>query len=238
MSLLLTLISGLFFIVGIVIYNHSKHQKEITLVSMSCASVVIFGLIITDLVPELMEIGKWWFILFVLLGLIVLIIIDKMIPHHHHHHHENDELEPDHQNHLEHIGLVTIIALLLHNMIECMALYSVSSNNLKNGILMLLGISLHNLPLGFQIANYNKDKRNLFWLILLVFSGFIGGLIVCLFGSLSIELEGAIIAITVGMLIHILIFELLKEVLVNIKKKETIYGIIIGGIILVIINLI
>ena len=38
------------------------------------------------------------------------------------------------------------------------------------------------------------------------------------------------------MLLHILFFELLKEVLEEIDKKDTIYGIIIGIILLFLIN--
>lgn len=238
MALLFTLISGLFFGVGIVIYNLVNNKKALTYISMSCAAVVILGLILTDLIPELIEIDKWWLILFIVAGLIILLGIDKLIPHHHHHHHENDEMGEDHQNHLEHIGIVTMIALVFHNMIEGMALYSVSMNDIKSGALMLLGISLHNLPLGFQIANYKNAKKNKLMLILLILSGFIGGLLFSVFGSLNETIEGMIIALTMGMLIHILIFELLHEILENKNKKETFYGIIIGSIILVIINLI
>lgn len=238
MALLLTFISGLFFLFGIIVQHNVKHKREFTYFSISCAAVVIVGLIATDLVPELLEISNWWIFLFIFVGLILLIIIDKFIPHHHHDHHENDDEGKDHQNHLEHIGVITIIALLLHNLTEGMALYSVTSNDLKSGILMLLGVGLHNLPFGFQIANYNYDKKNRWLVILLVLSGAIGGLVFSVFGSLNEIAEGIVIAITIGMLLHILLFELLKEVTRNIKKKESIYGIIIGIILLIIINLI
>lgn len=238
MALLLTFCSGLFFLVGIIAYHFASHKKEIAVASIATAAVVIIGLIVGDLVPELIEINKWWVILFVLLGLIILMMMDKLIPHHHHDHHENDEEESEHQGHLKHIGIITILALLLHNIIEGMALYSVAVTNLKSGVLMLLGIGLHNLPFGFQIATYSKDKKSIFLIVLLVLSGFVGGLLFSIFGEFNATFEGIIIGITLGMILHILIFELLKEVLSNIKKKETIYGIIIGIILLIMINLI
>lgn len=238
MAMFLTFMSGLFFLLGIIIYRNTKHQKQLTVASMSCAAVVIIGLILTDLLPEALEIGKWWIFLFIILGLVLLFLLDKIVPHHHHHHHENDEDGLEHQNHLEHIGVITILALLLHNVTEGMALYGVATNNLKNGLLMLLGVGLHNLPFGFQIANYNKDKKNTWLIVLLVLSGGLGGIIFYLFGQMNEYLEGIIIAITIGMLLHILLFELLNEVKENIKKKETIYGIIIGIILLIVINLI
>ena len=158
--------------------------------------------------------------------------------HHEHEHHEDDEEKIDHVLHMEHISTVTITALLLHNMIEGMALYGVASNNIKSGLLMLLGIGLHNLPFGFQIGSFGKNKENRGLICLLVLSGFIGGLLFSIFGSFNYLVEAIILSLTIGMLLHILIFELLKEIIQEIHKKETIYGIIIGIIILIIINLI
>ena len=91
MALLLTFFSGLFFLVGIIIYNFVKNKTLFTRLSLSCASVVIIGLITFDLIPELIEVDKWWLIFFVIIGLFLLILIDKLVPHHEHNHHENDE---------------------------------------------------------------------------------------------------------------------------------------------------
>lgn len=238
MALLLTLLSGLFFLIGVIVYRFVKHKKELTIGAMACALIVILGLICFDLVPELLEIKKWYLILCVVIGLLFLLLIDKLIPHHHHEHKENDEATKEHQGHLEHIGFITILALILHNMVESMALYSVASDNLTSGTLMCLGIGLHNLPFGFQIASNIKSSSKTVATILLVLSGLIGGLIVYAFGNISEFVTGIIIALTLGMLLYILIFELLKEVWSNIKKKSTICGIIIGITILMLINLI
>ena len=238
MALLLTLISGLFFLIGIIVYKFIKHKKELTIGAMGCAFVVIIGLIALDLIPELIEIKKWYSIIFVVIGLVFLVLIDKLIPHHHHNHKENDEDTHEHQEHLEHIGFITILALLLHNMVEGMALYSVSVNNLESGILMCLGIGLHNLPFGFQIASYSNKTSNKLATLLLVVSGLIGGLIIYSFGSISEFVTGIIIALTLGMILYILFFELLQEVWNNIKHNATFCGIIIGILILVLINLI
>ena len=236
MALLLTLLSGLFFLIGVIVYRFVKHKKELTIGAMACALIVILGLICFDLVPELLEIKKWYLILCVVIGLLFLLLIDKLIPHHHHEHKENDEATKEHQGHLEHIGFITILALILHNMVESMALYSVASDNLTSGTLMCLGIGLHNLPFGFQIASNIKSRSKTVATILLVLSGLIGGLIVYAFGNISEFVTGIIIALTLGMLLYILIFELLKEVWSNIKKKSTICGIIIGITILMLIN--
>ena len=233
-ALLLTFLSGLFYLVGIIIYKFVKYKNELTTAAISCAAVVIIGLIIFDLAPELIEADNNWLFVFVALGFILLFLIDKLIPHHHHKHHAHDEDTKEHKNRLEHVSIITILALSMHNLIEGMALYSISLDSIKSGILMLIGVGLHNLPFGFQIAS-TKNKLLVF---LLVISAFLGSLVVFFSGNIDEFLQSVVLALSMGMLFHILIFELFKEICENIRQKETIYGIIIGVILIIIINLI
>lgn len=233
-ALLLTFLSGLFYLVGIIIYKFVKHKNELTVAAISCAAVVIIGLIIFDLAPELIEQDNAWLFVFVILGFVLLFLIDKLIPHHHHKHHAHDEATKEHKDRLEHVSTITILALSMHNLIEGMALYSISLESIRSGILMLIGVGLHNLPFGFQIAG-TKNKLLVF---LLVISAFLGGLVVFFFGNIDEFLQGVVLAISMGMLFHILLFELFKEIRENIRQKMAIYGIIIGVILLIIINLI
>lgn len=233
-ALLLTFLSGLFYLVGIIIYKFVKHKNELTVAAISCAAVVIIGLIIFDLAPELIEQDNAWLFVFVILGFVLLFLIDKLIPHHHHKHHAHDETTKEHKDRLEHVSTITILALSMHNLIEGMALYSISLESIRSGTLMLIGVGLHNLPFGFQIAG-TKNKLLVF---LLVISAFLGGLVVFFFGNIDEFLQGVVMALSMGMLLHILLFELFKEIRENIRQKATIYGIIIGVILLIIINLI
>lgn len=233
-ALLLTFLSGLFYLVGIIIYEFVKHKNELTVAAISCAAVVIIGLIVFDLAPELIEQDNAWLFVFVILGFVLLFLIDKLIPHHHHKHHDHDEATKEHKDRLEHVSTITILALSMHNLIEGMALYSISLESIRSGTLMLIGVGLHNLPFGFQIAG-TKNKLLVF---LLVISAFLGGLVVFFFGNIDEFLQGVVMALSMGMLLHILLFELFKEIRENIRQKATIYGIIIGVILLIIINLI
>ena len=233
-ALLLTFLSGLFYLVGIIIYKFVKHKNELTVAAIACAAVVIIGLIVFDLAPELIEQDNAWLFVFVILGFDLLYLIDKLKPHHHHRHHAHDEATKEHKDRLEHVSTITILALSMHNLIEGMALYSVSLESIRSGILMLIGVGLHNLPFGFQIAG-TKNKLLVF---LLVISAFLGGLVVFFFGNVDEFLQGVVMALSMGMLLHILLFELFKEIRENIRQKMAIYGIIIGVILLIIINLI
>ena len=49
-----------------------------------------------------------------------------------------------------------------------------------------------------------------------------------LFSSINNVILGMLMSITAGMLIYISFFELFKEVKKNIKEKQTIWGIVLG----------
>lgn len=235
-GLLLTILSGLFFLIGIIILRNNKNREKTSLFTISLAFIVMLGLLTFDLIPELFETKNGWLSIPSILGFLTLITLDKLVPHHHHDHHDGHcESKEEHELHLNHIGIVTIMALAIHNMIEGLTLYSVTLNNIKSGVLMMISISLHNIPLGFQIGNSLKNKKYSKLLILfLCISSLLGALIIILFGSLNETIINILLAITLGMLLYILIFELFREIKSSFKKREVIYGIILGVIILIV----
>ena len=107
---------------------------------------------------------------------------------------------------------------------------------------MMLGVGLHNIPLGIEIgATMQEDlhkKKNMIYVLLLSLSSLIGGLIVLLFGEISEYYLGYIIALTMGMCLYITVFELLPETIMHIHKKETLLGIIVGLLIVIMMLLV
>ena len=232
-GIILTIITGLFFLIGIYALRSIKNRESTSLFTISLAFIVMAGLLVFDLLPELLEANNIYLLIPVFLGFLTLIILDKLIPHHHHEHSEKHCDKHDHDLHLNHIGIVTILALAIHNMIEGLTLYSVTLNSVKSGLLMMIGISLHNIPLGFQIGNSLKNKKYSKLLVfLLCISSFLGALIIILFGSLNEMIISILLALTFGMLLYILIFELFNEIKSALKKREALYGIILGIVIL------
>ncbi len=238
-GIILTILIGLFFLIGIIFFEKVKNKEKMSLFTTSLAFIVLIGLLFLDLLPELIEEFNIYTLLFAILGFVLLIILDKLIPHHHHEHHDINDDKKDHNLHLQHIGMITIISLAIHNMIEGLTLYSITLNDLKSGILMMISIALHNIPLGFQIgSSLSKKKSNILLVILLCSSSLIGALIIIIFGNLSSMLTSIFLSLTFGMLLYILIFELFNEIKDYLRKKEVIYGIIIGMVILIITYLV
>ena len=90
-------------------------------------------------------------------GIILSMIIDKKMP--------------AQQNHLKRVGLIAMLAIILHNIPEGIATYLTSSTNTKLGITLTIAIALHNIPEGISIsipiyyATKNKGHAFLYTLI-------------------------------------------------------------------------
>lgn len=238
-SLIMTLLTGLFMMIGFVIIMFTKNNEKIVDFSISMAFGVMIMLIILELIPESYELISKSFkmpvnfgviIIFILLGIIVLKILDRFIPDHD----IEEENEKEINENFLHIGIVSSIALVLHNIIEGMAIYSSMKTSFDMGILVTIGVGLHNIPMGmivsstFYKANQNL-KKTIFFTLLIALSTFVGGLIMFVLSSYITDLLlGILLSITLGMLIYIVMFELLGEMIHNHNKKINLIGIIFG----------
>ena len=223
-----TFLFGLTVLLGTIIILLFKRQKKISELSISIAFSVLFCLIFLEVIPHTLEyINYFTMIVFALIGLILLKLLDLFIPDHEH---------SNHKEHVFHIGIMSSIALIIHNLIEGMILYSTLDKNFNLGILLGIGIGLHNVPLGMVIGSTLKDaKYSKLKIISISFiislSTFIGALILSLIGTVSDYFIGVMFAITLGMLIYIVFFELLHH-LKHQDKKNNITGFIIGALII------
>lgn len=244
--IILTVIIGMFFFVGGFISLNVKDKAKLNHFSMAIAFVIILSLIFLDLGPEsyllLKEnysLKKALIILGVatLLGFYILKTLDLFIPTHHHEHFDNEKNVVEHNSHLNHIGILTLLSLIFHNMLEGFTISGLATNDLKVGVLACLSVALHNIPLGIQIFNSVNWRKNKILLSILGCSSILGG-VIFIFASNIINnaILGVISAVAIGMLIFIVMFELLPELVVQRKQKEIKIGFLMG-IILILISL-
>lgn len=225
MNLVITLLFGLPILLGTILILFCKSSKRLTELSISMAFGVLLFLIFLELIPETLEKLDYVSLLFFsLTGILLLKGLDHFIPEHHH---SKDK------SHISHIGFMSALALLLHNVIEGMALYSALNTNLKMGILIGIGVGLHNIPMGIIIGSTLKEAKFSSFKIILVSLGvslstFLGGTLAHFFQSMITEYAlGIMLAVTLGMLIYIVFFELLEH-MHHQKKENNILGFIIG----------
>ena len=231
MTIIVTLVAGLFFLLGSALALIGKNNKNVSNFSIGMALSVMIMLLAFDIVPEItesLEDNYILMIIFILVGAGLLKLMDIIIPHHNH----LEEIS-HHEKHLHHIGLISSLALIIHNVIEGIGIYNIALLDTKAGILMAIGVGLHNIPFGIEIvSSLNETKKNTkeVWIniILLTLSTVLGALIMLIIGNISETVLGSLLSITVGMILYLILFELLPEIKETKNKKYTIVGFIVG----------
>ena len=230
MNLFITFLFGMTILIGVVLVVILKNSKKISELSISIGFSVLLYLIFLELIPHVFEHLPYMDVLFyVVIGIVFLKLLDFFIPEHEHK--ENDK-------HTLHISLIASIALILHNIIEGMALYTTLNNNFHIGLMMGLGVGFHNVPMGMVIASTLEDSKYSKKKIISIgtfisLSTVLGALVINLFGRISDYSLGVMLALTLGMIIYITIFELLQH-MKHQNKKNNLTGLIIGTIIFLI----
>ncbi len=241
LGLLTTLLLGIFILIGSALALIFKRNEKVVEASIGLAFGVIIMLILSELLPEIIHhLGLkyiYLFIIFTIVGFFLLKTLDNYIPDHDDEHMTSKERKDN----LIHIGVMTAIALVLHNIIEGMAVYSTIITDSNMGISLLLGIGFHNIPLGMVIASaLYQGKDNVYKTILSILaisaSTFIGGLIMYFLNVTAINdiVLGILLSITLGMLLFITTNELVPRIKGTTNNKTTIISIIIGVVIVLI----
>ncbi len=251
MGLIITLCLGGFIIIGALISYLTRNNHTIVLSSISLALGTLSMLAVLELLPEAVEhLGLKNLPLIAvgaLLGLLSLRALDHFLPDHDHtensdhthaHYVHNHAHGHDHSAHkTAHIGVISAIAVTLHNVIEGMAVYSIAEQSVAAGLMIALGVGLHNIPMGMVIsATLQGNKRERRWMLLLSsLSTFFGGLLMSvMWDRIGEKTVGFLISITLGMILYIICFELLPTVRREKQWKLSIPCILIGALLIVI----
>lgn len=151
-ALLVSAIAGLSTVLGgLVIFFKFKSQnidKFIT-ASLAFSLAIMIGISITDLIPEsthvLLEtlgIGKGiiYSVIFFSIGIILIKFLNKLIT------------KAESKSDLYKLGILNMLALILHNFPEGIATFMSSYKDIGLGIKLAVAIAFHNIPEGICIA--------------------------------------------------------------------------------------
>lgn len=86
------------------------------------------------------------------LGIVTAVLIDYFIPEHIEEDLFNKQENCTRQHKMKRAGIITAIAISIHNFPEGMTTFLVSTQNLTLGISVALAIALHNIPEGIAVA--------------------------------------------------------------------------------------
>jgi ZIP family zinc transporter len=228
-AFLMTTLAGLSTMLGAIFIFKKENNTTITK-SLAFAAGVMITVSIIDLLPESFHELSTIFkiipsILLILISFNVGIIISSFV--------RKKAIKTE--NTLYKVGIISMIAIILHNIPEGIATYLSCENNFTIGLKLTLAIALHNIPEGISIsipiyyATKNK-KKALFYTFISGTSEILGAIISYLFlNKIKGEvMMGFLYALIAGIMISISIKELLPTSLSSKEKKTTFRYFMIG----------
>lgn len=239
LSLLISMISGLSTMIGfLIIFIKNNNKNKIIYNSLIFSSFIMLFISISDLIPNSFSLilrkyniffSIMLIITYILFGFIIVEIIN-----------DKNKSKSD----LYKIGIVSTMAMVMHNLPEGIITFITTTKDVGLGINLAISIALHNIPEGISIAipiyysTKSKFKAFLYTFIAAIVEP-IGALLSLLFiNKINDYLFGIILSVTSGIMIYLSIFDLLKEARKYLKKREIVIKYLLIFIIILFIKII
>lgn len=229
MILVITFLLGLFFAAGAAAARLSDNTRKIEEISISVAAGAMSALAAADIIPEILHemsgTGLIKAVLFTAAGVVFLKLLDRFVPEHH-----GDE---ESLGAMIHIGIISALAIMLHNIIEGMAVYELGADSLRQGVIFAIGVGLHNIPMGMLVYSTLKGEtgvKKYTVLFAVMISTFAGGLVMAALGDcMSHTLIDLLTCLTLGMIIYIISSELVPYMAAHRNYRVYAAGIAAGA---------
>lgn len=230
---LISMLAGLSTLIGcLFIYIKPKNIDKFIGISLSFSATIMILISLLELIPEGFfylnsEYGLLCSIVILISMLFIGYIVNIRI---------NKQLNKNSNSNLYKVGILSMIALMIHDLPEGVLTFLTSTIDLKLGLKLSLAIMMHNIPEGIAIAvpiyyatnsKYKAIKNTLI-------SGLsepLGALLAYLFlyKFISDTMISVILLFVAGIMISLSINDIFEEAR-NYSNKHTIIGFIIGFI--------
>ncbi|MCI6908110.1 MAG: zinc transporter ZupT [Clostridiaceae bacterium] len=247
-ALLLTLIAGLSTGIGglFVLVKKDINPRFLSLALGFSAGVMIY-ISMTEMLTEAQGLlasaagpkaGTGFTSLAFFGGMLFIGLIDRLVPDSTNPHelsHVNTAEDANFSSKLMRSGILTAIAIAIHNFPEGMATFSTSASDLSLGIPIAFAIAIHNIPEGIAVAapiyKATGQRRHAFrWALTSGLAEPLGGLLsyLVLRPFMTDTLLGVIYAMVSGIMVFISFDELLPLAHEYGEEHTSIYGLIAG----------
>ncbi len=167
-ALTLTLLAGLSTGIGSAIAYFIKHPKVIYLsFSLGLSAGVMIYVSFMELLPQAVQmVGEGLGVLFFFIGIGFIAAVDLLVPEpeNPHNYEGLDAPEsPDAGHHLMRAGVLTALAIGIHNLPEGLATFAAALSDTRVGIFIAIAIAIHNIPEGIAVSVpifYATGNRN------------------------------------------------------------------------------
>lgn len=246
-ALLLTLLAGLSTgIGGMVVFFAKTIDTRVLAVSLGLSAGVMIYVSLVELLHEAAGMltavygpksGLLYAVISFFGGILLIAVIDKLIPCEENPHEiACPPAQGTHHSHaLRRTGLMTALALGIHNFPEGMAAFVSASQSLKLAIPIIVAIAIHNIPEGIAVAMpiyYATGSRRM----AMRYSVLAGlteplGAVLCyliLLPFISDVLYGVLFAVVAGIMVFISLDELLPSARIYGEHHLSMYGLVAG----------
>jgi ZIP family zinc transporter len=240
-ALLLTTLAGLSTGIGGAIAYFIQKPKMIYLsLSLGFSAGVMIYISFMELLPKAVaDLGELWGIIAFFVGIVIIGLIDMSIPEVKNPHHlkgSSDSMDPQiDKTTIMRAGLLTALAIGIHNFPEGLATFGAALTSVKLGIVIALAVAIHNIPEGISVsvpifyATKNKNKAFIYSFL----SGFaepVGAVIgvLLLLPVLTAGVLSSLLAFAAGVMVYISIDELLPMAHQYGHSHTAIIGIVLG----------
>ncbi len=235
--LLILVISVAGPIVGSFIGIIKKPSEKFMYNMLAFAGGVMLAISFLELIPESIKFSSMIICsLGILFGSFIMFILEKTVPH------EHASICPRNKDYeLKRTSLYLIFGMFLHNFPEGMAIATGTvSSDLKTSLIIALAIAIHNIPEGIctSVPYYLYSKKRLKSFLVSsvtaipVLIGFVSATFI--FQNISNSLIGFIIGATAGLMIYITADELIPSSCCKLTNNKTIFY-LVAGILLVVL---
>lgn len=220
--MILTAAAGLASCIGfLIIFLPAKNTQKMISAALGFSAGVMITVSFSDLLPEAqIMLGNTYSqffsgivaLLCMIIGVLFALSIDLFIPH------EKSSGDIGEHRDLLRVGVVSALAMMLHNFPEGVATFLAGYSDISLGISIAVAIALHNIPEGLAIAlpiyySTKSAKKSFLYVLLAAVAEPLGGLCAYLFLSpfMNDTVLGAIFAVIAGIMMYISFEELLPS---------------------------
>lgn len=239
-ALIITTIAGLSTVLGgCIVFFKIKNREKFISFCLSFSLSVMITISVIDLVPSsFIELNNSFSllksifitILLFVVGAILVNILDR-----------NIKVSKSKNSNLYKLGILNMIALMLHNFPEGIATFMTSYSDLSIGISLSLAIMMHNIPEGISIAvplyySTGKKGRGILYTFISALAEPLGAIVAFLFLKQYINMLtiSYVLIIVAGIMITISINELFPEAIKYNESKQIKLGMLLGVVVILI----
>lgn len=248
-ALLLTLFAGLSTGIGSLIsVVYKTTNKKLLSIALGFSAGVMIYVSFVEILPEAQhsleeyyhsKAASWVTLIAFFGGMLIVTLIDKLVPSYENPHEmygvEDMNLDDQRSAKLRRLGVLSAIAIAVHNFPEGIATFMAAYNDIELGLPIAFAVAIHNIPEGIAVAvpiyYATKSRKKAFRLSFL--SGLsepVGAILayLLLMPFLNDLLMGIVFASVAGIMIFISLDELLPSAEEYGEHHLSIYGLLAG----------